>query len=383
MIARNGLSSSLLDNLIFIGWLQKRFRLPLLSWAVVIFSLYYLLPLLLGAIEGVLVSAPAGNIEAGTPFGILTQAIGRRNVHSPYLKDLTHLLMAAVVSVGGALGICALSELIRVYNAVSDPNLIQTNATTIASERARMESLARNRAVLVPIALVAGSCGLALYFNGRADTGWWGNPRYGPAGIMLAFGVSVVIFYGMHALYMLAVAQYSIGRLVSNGVHLRPFHPDGCNGFGKLGNLLLLLLLMCVFCAAAAWIAIWHGYLGIQDFPGIWLAALGIVIFLPIIVIYPLVHVSTEVRKAQLLRLAPIEQVLNSQLRGIEDGLGERDAVGAKLENMKGVQDSHLLAKGIYETSVFPFNRKVASVLSVGYILQAAALAGEIIGKFK
>ena len=41
------------------------------------------------------------------------------------------------------------------------------------------------------------------------------------------------------------------------------------------------------------------------------------------------------------------------------------------------------LAKEIYETSVFPFNRKVASVLSAGYILQAVALAKEIVGKFK
>jgi hypothetical protein len=382
-MATNDTSESLLERLLVIGKLQRRFRLPLVWWGLIIFAGYYLLPLFICAFEGVLITYPTGDVHAHIPLNVLTQSVGRRAASSPYLKDLTHLYMSVVVSLGGSLCIMALAELMKVYKAVSDPDLIKASVQSIQAERAHMERLVGSRAVLLPIALIAGSCGMALYLNGRSTSGWWGNPQYGSAGVLLACGVALVIFYGTHALYILAVAQYSIGRLVSNGVHLRPFHPDGCNGFGRLGNLLLLLLLMCAFCITAAYITIWHGYLGIEDFPGFWLAALGIIVFLPLIVIDPLLHVTIEVRRAQLSRLSPVEQLLNSQLKGIEDNLSETGENKAKYENLKTLQDLNMLAKGIYETSVFPFNRKVASVLSIGYVLQAVALAKEIVRKFK
>ena len=378
----NHVTRSLLDRLVVIGSLNRLLKMPLLSWGLTIFAGYYMMPLLLSALEGVLISAPKAS-HPSVHLEDLIRTVARRGVILPYFKDLTHLVMAVLVSLGGTLCIIALAELMAVYDTVSDPNLINATAQAITLERNRLVRLVASRAILVPIALVAASCGIALYYNGRSDTGWWGNPRYGPAGIYLAVAVSLAIFVGLHALYMLAVAQYSIGRLVSNGIHLRPFHPDGCNGFGKLGNLLLVLLVLCILCATAAWITIWHGYLGIEEFPGIWLAAAGIVVFVPMIVIQPLVHVSTEVRRAQLLRLAPVERLLNTLLKSTEDQLGNSDVPVSRQEDMKALREFHLAAKDIYETSVFPFNRKVASVLSVGYIVQAVALAKEIIGKFK
>lgn len=376
-------SGSLLDRLVLLGWISRRSGLPLAWWGLIVFGGYYLLPLLLCGVEGVLVNAPSGNVPANLRLAGLIRDVGRRQVSLPYLKDLTHLLMAVMVSVGGTLCIVAIAEFMKVYDSVSHPDLIKAEPEVLLSERNHMERLVGNRAVFVPFALVAGSCGVALYFNGSSDSGWWGNPQYGPAGLVLACAVTLAIFYGLHALYLLAVAQYSIARLVSNGIHLRPFHPDGCNGFTKLGNLLLLLLLLCGFCAAAAWVTIWHGYLGIEDFPGIWLAAAGIVVFVPIIVLQPLVHVIIEVRRAQLLRLSPIESLLNRLLKGAEDHLADSAPNSAKLEDMKALRDFHLLAKDIYETSIFPFNRKVASVLSIGYLVQAVALAKEIVGRFK
>lgn len=382
-MTKDDTSQSLLDELILIGWLQRRLRLPYVWWGIIAFISYYIFPLIWCAVEGVLISPPTNAPPKNIRLDAFTGTFGRQSGAVPYLKDLTHLLMAVLVSIGGTLCIIALAKLIQVYDTVGAPDLIQASRETIALERARMEKLVRNRVVLLPFAVIAGSSGFALYWNGCWIQDWWGNPKYGHAGILLGIAVAVVIFYGMHSLYMLSIAQYSIGRLVSSGVHLRPFHADGCNGFGKLGNLLLLLLLLCVFCATAVWITIWHGYLGIEGFPGIWLAALGIVIFVPFIVIYPLVHVSTEIRRAQLLRLSPVERLLNHQLKGTEDHFFDPGGSGAKLEEMKSLQEFHQLAKEIYETSVFPFNRKVASVLSIGYIVQAVALAKEIAEKLK
>ena len=64
-------------------------------------------------------------------------------------------------------------------------------------------------------------------------------------------------------------AQHSISKLISNGIKLRPFHSDGSHGCARLGNFLLLVLVLCIVCAPAAWVTLWHGYLGIEDFPGI------------------------------------------------------------------------------------------------------------------
>ena len=382
-MSKNKPLRNLLDRLVLVGPLNRAFKLPWVWWGVILFGGYYVVPLVMCAFEGVLTSPLTNGPQTEFRTKAIPYAVGRSAASTPYLRDLTHLLMAIVISVGGTLCIIALADFIRVYDSVSDPEVLKAGESLIASERERMERLIRSRAVLLPIVLIAGSCGLALYSKGRSVVGWWGNPQYGPAGIALACGVALVIFSGMHALYMLAVAQYSVGRLVSHGVRLRPFHPDGCNGFSKLGNLLLLLLLLCACCVTATWITIHHGYLKIEDFPGIWLAALGIVVFVPVIVIQPLVHVSTEIRRAQLLRLAPVESLLNPLLKQTEDQLSNPGMRSAKLDEMKTIRDLHLTAKDIYETNVFPFNRKVASALSIGYIAQAVALASEIFGKLK
>ena len=373
---------SLFGHLVIVGRLNRRFRLSFVYWGLISFSLYYICPLLLCAAEGVLMNSSFAPLRHNVELDMLNRTIGRADASIPYLKDLTHLLMALVVSSGGTLCVVALSEFRQVYNTLSDPNVLRASKDCIAAEHRRMEGRVANRTILIPITLIAASSGIVLYYNGRSAVGWWGNSEYGPAGVLLSCLVSLVLFYGMHAMYILAVAQYSIGRLVSHGVRLRPFHADGCNGFAKLGNLLLLLLIVCILSVTAVWITLWHGYLGIEDFPGIWLAALAIVLCIPLIVIQPLAHVSIEIRRAQLLRLSPVERLLNDLLKGTEDQLLDVVLRSAKLEDMKALRDFHLVMKDIYETSVFPFNRRVASALSVGYIVQAVALATEVIKRF-
>ena len=122
----------------------------------------------------------------------------------------------------------------KVYTSVSDPDLVKASLQSIEEERARMERLVRNRAILAPIALIAGSCGMALYFSGRSSSGWWGNPQYGPAGVLLACGVALVIFY-WHA-FLVYAGRCPIfhrtpcfKRRSSQAI----LTPDGCNGFGS------------------------------------------------------------------------------------------------------------------------------------------------------
>ncbi len=375
--------SSLLDQLIVIGAITGRFKVPHPLWGVIIFALYYFVPLVLCGGEGVLFGARA--MQQDLPWGIkwLARHAASQSITLPYFRDFTHLLMAAVVAVGGAIALTALDQFCGVYESVTSPGLLVASEHQISSEVHRLERRLSNRWVLVPFGAVAAFCGAALYFDGKLDAQWWGNPRYGPAGLVLAITIALAIFYGMHALYLLAAGQHSISKLIGSGIHLRPFHPDGSNGFAALGNFLLLLTVLCILCALAAWITLWHGYLGVEDFPGIWLGAIGVVTFIPWIVIQPLMQVTREIRRAQMTHLASVEQLLNAVLETTEAQLGQPDFRVSNIEELKTLRDLHGVASDIYETSVFPFNRKVAGVLSIGYMLQVITLVKEVAGKFK
>jgi hypothetical protein len=50
---------SLLDHLFLIGAINRRYNVPYAVWGLVIFALYYLVPLVLCAFEGVLITANA------------------------------------------------------------------------------------------------------------------------------------------------------------------------------------------------------------------------------------------------------------------------------------------------------------------------------------
>jgi hypothetical protein len=179
----------------------------------------------------------------------------------------------------------------------------------------------------------------------------------------------------MHSLYLLAVAQHSISKLISEGIKLRPFHPDGSNGFARLGALHPVRARRLGYLVARL---SRH-----EDFPGIWLGAIGVVVFIPWIVIQPLIHVTREIRRAQMMHLAPVEHLLNTVLSKTEIQLGQPDFRITDIEDLKTLHDLHTVASEIYETNVFPFNRKVAGVLSIGYVLQVITLIKEVAGKFK
>jgi hypothetical protein len=93
--------------------------------------------------------------------------------------------------------------------------------------------------------------------------------------------------------------------------------------------------------------------------------------------------VTHEIRRAQIAHLSPIEQLLNTVLGETENELGKNKLSDRNTQAMKALRDLHSVASEIYETSVFPFNRRVASVLTIGYALQVLTLVKEVASKFK
>lgn len=372
-----------LDQLVLLGRVIGRHGVPHAIWSLIIFALYYLVPMFLCGYEGVLIGGNAASPKL--PWGVdwLARHAGSRPVAVPYLRDFTQLLMALVISVGGAVAITALDRFPQVYASIADTELLKVDERELADQRARTNRQMGVRWVVILFAVIAALCGAAFYSDGKLATGWWGNPAYGPAGLVLSVTIPLALFYGTHTLYLLAVGQHSISKLINAGIKLRPFHPDGLNGFAVLGNYLLLLIALSILCALAAWITLWHGYLGVEDFPGIWLGAIAVVTFIPWMVIQPLMHVTREIRRAQIAHLASVERLLNAVLAKTEAQLADPDFRISDVSELKTLHDLHTVASDIYLTNVFPFNRKVASVLSIGYVLQVITLIKEISSKFK
>jgi hypothetical protein len=60
--------------------------------------------------------------------------------------------------------------------------LLNVTDSEVKIERSRMECWLNERLVVVVFAVTAAFSGAALYLDGQANIGWWGNPAYGKAG---------------------------------------------------------------------------------------------------------------------------------------------------------------------------------------------------------
>lgn len=89
---------------------QPPLQLPYAVLGLVIFALYYLVPLVLCALEGALITANAAQKLLPPQITWLAKQVGDHPaVTLPYLRDSTHLLMAVVISIGGAVAALACS----------------------------------------------------------------------------------------------------------------------------------------------------------------------------------------------------------------------------------------------------------------------------------
>ncbi len=387
-MSRPAQEGSLADHLLLIGPLRRRIHIPPIAWAGIAFSLYYIVPLVLAAVEGVAVRPAFG--QQMSDYGLSSlglwasrhEQIAAGRV-SPYVNDTTHLMMSLVIAIGTALVLYSLDSFYPTLQSLTSSDILEVPQGDERREERTLERRLHNKFILVVLAAAAAFCGKVLYHNGSAVMSWWGNPAYGPAGLAMAIVGSLGAFYGAHSLYLLAAGQECIAGVLHHPVRLHPFHPDGCNGFSVLGNYLILLFCVCLDGGMATYIVIRLGYLGIQNFPGTWLFAVVFLVSVPFIIIHPLFRATFQIRQAQLRRLATVERLLQPILDRLDQQPPDAETRAALNEELKSLRDLHQLASDIYETSVFPFNVKIGSTLGIGYLLQVFGVAKEIFEKLK
>jgi hypothetical protein len=170
--------------------------------------------------------------------------------------------------------------------------------------------------------------------------------------------------------------------LFKHPITLRPFHPDGCNGFAVFGDFLILLFFLSLAVAASISITFMGGYLGVEEFIGTWVIGAGVLAMVPLILIAPLVACTIQIGRAKQIRLFRVEALLNKALRKIEEGISE----DSDPRELKAEIDQLLQAKkaivAVYGPYNFPFKPRVVGTLSVTYLLQVALLVREAVQRF-
>lgn len=356
------------------------------------FSVYYLLPLAVSGLSGTLLhpANPGHHLNAFGNQGLAlwlsrSTTLGAQSSAIYYLSDAIHLLMALVTAcLGTALVMTALQRFPVVLDyLIASAQLQVTDAEVIeAVNRARSQ-----RDHLVTQLVIGGSSLILTTFIGlrlfdEPFRHWWGHAEHGLAGGVFAFAVGSMVWIGATAIHRLAIGLQLIAALFRRPVVLRPFHPDGCNGFAVFGDFLILLFFLSVVVAGSVSITFFGGYLGVEEFVGTWIVGAAILTMIPLVLIVPLIRCTIQISRAKHARLAKVEALLHRGLVQIEEGLSETSdprELKASLEQLLHTRDT---MAAVYGSNNFPFKPKIVGFVSATYVMQVVLLAREALEKF-
>lgn len=364
---------------------KKRFGIRPWHWGILSFCIYYVVPLLLAGFGGVLIP-PTVAATQFEPLGleVLGKWLSRaEGVDLYYLTDIVHLIMSITLLVGSTLLLFALERYKVMISYFIKSKQLSASSEVIKNELKQARNLYKNpiiRSLLLFVGL-----GLAAFMfsqvNNENLTNWWGHISHGYAGVFFTSMVWAMIFYGGSWVLLLALGLRAFARILRFPVKLRPFHPDGCNGFGKFGNYLLLLFFLSLTIAATVWLCLWQGYLGVENLFITWLAgALGL-LSIPLILISPLVRCTLQISRARNDRLNKFKKTLGIELENLEEKVLQADESTSFEDDLKRIKDCHSSAKELYPSNVFPFKPKIAGTVSIGYIVQVVLFILEAIDR--
>jgi len=216
-------------------------------------------------------------------------------------------------------------------------------------------------------------------YTGDNCSFWWGCAIYGRAGLLFSFIVFLMMYYGTQILFLTAAASLMIAKLFSLEMQLRPFHADGCNGLRPVGKLLFLLWLISILLAAAVFVAMGIGYIGIEKTPIGWTFAMLATSTIPLIAIVPLFSVVRATQRARDKHLEKLEPLLDSALSSVvesrDNPSGKRPpSHSCKFENLRAV---HGLLKDL---NIWPFNPRALTMVMAIYAAQFLLTLREFLG---
>src|SRR6202008_956366 len=104
-----------------------------------------------------------------------------------------------------------------------------------------------------------------LYFCRSADYAyWWGSTSRGSAGPAFSAIQFAHIYFATQSMFLVVGGALMLAWIFKNGLQLRPFHPDGCNGLAPVGTLIFLFWIFALLLAGAIFVSTALGYLRLE-----------------------------------------------------------------------------------------------------------------------
>ena len=350
-------------------------RLVLQSWithpaliGIVAFSGYWVGPGLVAAWDGHFL--PEGPWETWTLFG------DSEGVPEAYLTDRTHALFALIVTAGAAVGA-------SVVRGFSDSLSALQDALAPAPPRSAPAAIAGAwlRHAWIPGLLIAvlASVSFLVVFSDTQYDAWWGHQSRGMAGVAFSGAVLCMVLASIQGIACLSGFAWHVSRQCRHATRFRLFHGDRCNGLAKLGATVSKLWVIACLIAAAVFLTLSVGYLGIETQPLTWLLAVLVSGSLPVMAIAPVwacARALNDHRSARLASLEPFIEITLGELAGCSPNQDDDHwtTLSARLDGLLNVRSA------IAEANVFPFNPKAVSLLVLVYVFQVSGVLFEIVG---
>ena len=366
-----------------------RYRLSAVTCGLIFFCSYWLLPGIFSLLDG---TSLAGSTWKDTVHAVTVSRVGdlfnsfvAKQPHGmervAYLQDRTHFLFASII----ACGVCVSVLLVRQFECAArylvSANVMVRDEASAKAIYDHYRTLAYSR----PTKLLAIAISLLTLFaffaysNSKSVSYWWGYAGFGNAGLVFSMMIGTTVFWGTRGLFILGYGSLMIGRLLEAPLAFRPFHPDGCNGLMPIGRLILLLWADSAIVALAVFITMQSGYLGIEQTPIAWSITILAIVFLPVLVAFPLFKAHHALLAARMEAMASFEPVLTKLQRDFQDRLrlADYDKAEAEYPLLEGAEKRYA---ELASANVWPFHRNVTAIVLAGSILQFVVLAREALG---
>ncbi|HUJ44101.1 MAG TPA: hypothetical protein VLW52_10880 [Opitutaceae bacterium] len=377
------------------GWtfrlLLVRWRCPVWTVGLLVFGWYWIIPLLLAAVQHDLTTI--GRVEtwaAGlSAFPQLQQFVLRLGHEfgmpsgMAYLEDRSHLMFALLLAPGGAVATLVLRSFAPVVGYLQQEGLTAADQGFVADVYRRHHELANHWAGRLLSFALAGLA-FIVFFHFHRDAGfayWWGSSQHGPAGLVFAGLEFGMVYFGTQAMIQIAFGSLMLTRLFSHGITLRPFHPDGCSGMSPVGRLIFALWIFVVCLGGEIIVTLFSGYLGIEKLQISWMLALLAACCLPIAAFLPLIGAARAVYRARTAELQNLEQslmILYGRARqAAADGKAAEAAEWA--DHVNKLRESFQF---LMDINIWPFNPRALAFVIAIYFAQIALTLHEVLGKW-
>jgi hypothetical protein len=292
----------------------------------------------------------------------------REGVAYAAFEDVVHAgFSICVVFVGGFFASLYLNAAPRALSTLARDSGLRATHDQYCDVVDRIQAqLASPRIFILPL---SGAAGAVISFQWLEKlpnlTQWWGHVDYGPAGLLLAINVGVVIGIGILFGEVMSVLMGGFYRLFRAPLDLRPLHPDGCGGFSSLGT--VFVIVYCVLaCGGLGFTAVYYfGYFGLERTPffwlcvGVYLAAVFLLVFAPLI----WVAARLEAEQKRVLRS------LESRFRAMSPLDADPGVAGSGVPSL---QDLMVLYDAYRQHPLHPFGGRTFTAIAGTYVAQLA-----------